>query len=211
MKREYHSSTSIYYGKREIYHIFFILSSDSSFFKERKEELKRSLVEKESELYLHEKQFVDNQQQALDQQLKNIEHYYIQRINNLEQQFSHKKKTVIQLREQELLDIEEHELRSCYELLRKQTKSFYSLFRTMLAQQSEREIQQLDEQIRYERNTLEAHLADDRREWPKAWKKIQKARYKQFRQQLIMNNTNPEEEKDLLRKVPALILFLLSH
>jgi hypothetical protein len=71
----------------------------------------------------------------------------------------------------------------------------------MLTQQSEKELQQLDEQIRFERDTLEAHLADDRKEWPKIWKKTHKIRNKQFKQQLIINKISPEEEKNLIRKV----------
>jgi hypothetical protein len=71
----------------------------------------------------------------------------------------------------------------------------------MLTQQSEKELQQLDEQIRFERDTLEGRLNDDRREWPRTWKKMQKTRNKQFRQQLIINKTPFEEEKILMKKV----------
>jgi hypothetical protein len=71
----------------------------------------------------------------------------------------------------------------------------------MLTQQSEKELQQLDEQIRFERDTLETRLNDDRREWPRTWKKTQKTRNKQFRQQLIINKTPLEEEKILIKKV----------
>jgi hypothetical protein len=71
----------------------------------------------------------------------------------------------------------------------------------MLTQQSEKELQQFDEQIRFERDTLDARLADDRREWPRLWKKMQKTRNKQFRQQLIINKISAEEEKNQTRKV----------
>jgi len=71
----------------------------------------------------------------------------------------------------------------------------------MLNQQSDKELQQLDEQLRFERDALEARLADDRREWPRLWKKMQKTRNKQFRQQLTINKTSFEEEKNLIRKV----------
>jgi hypothetical protein len=169
--------------------------------KDRKEHLKRYLIEKESESYLREKQFVDNQQQTLDNQLKTIESYHKQRIQILERQFLVEKQNLLKTKEQALWEIDEHELRSRYDLLRKQTKSFYSLFRTMLTQQSEKELQQLDEQIRFERDTLDARLGDDRREWPRTWKKMQKTRHKQFRQQLIINKTPLEEEKILIKKV----------
>jgi hypothetical protein len=71
----------------------------------------------------------------------------------------------------------------------------------MLTQQSDKELQQIDEQLRFERDALEARLADDRREWPRLWKKMQKTRNKQFRQQLTINKTSFEEEKNLIRKV----------
>jgi hypothetical protein len=79
----------------------------------------------------------------------------------------------------------------------------------MLTQQSEKELQQLDEQIRFERDTLEGRLNDDRREWPRTWKKMQKTRNKQFRQQLIINKTPFEEEKILMRKVKSIISFII--
>ncbi len=186
IKREYDSSPS---------------TSDSQSLKDRKEQLKRYLIEKEEELYLREKQFLHNQQQILDQQLRTLENYHQQRIQILEEQFNMKKENLFRQKEQDLWEIDEHELRSRYDLLRKQTKSFYSLFRTMLTQQSEKELQQLDEQIRFERDTLEAQLADDRREWPKTWRKTQKTRNKQFRQQLIIKKISPEEEKNLIKKV----------
>ncbi len=178
-------------------------SSDSQTLKDRKEQLKKYLIEKEDESYLHEKQFLDNQQQTLDYQLKTIENYHKQRIQILEKQYYIKKENLLKTKEQDLWEIDEHELRSRYDLLRKQTKSFYSLFRAMLTQQSEKELQQLDEQIRFERDTLEAHLSDDRKEWPRTWKKMQKTRNKQFRQQLIISRISPEEEKNLIRKVLA--------
>ncbi|CAF0754749.1 unnamed protein product [Rotaria sordida] len=168
--------------------------------KDRKEQLKRYLVEKENESFIREKQFIDNQQQTLENQLKTIENYHKQRIQILERQFLIEKQNLLKTKEQALWEIDEHELRSRYDLLRKQTKSFYSLFRTMLAQQSEKELQQLDDQMRFERDTLEARLNDDRREWPRTWKKMQKTRNKQFRQQLIINKTPFEEEKILLKK-----------
>lgn len=169
--------------------------------KDRKEQVKRYLVEKENEAYLREKQFVENQQLTLETQLKTIENYHKQRIQILERQFLVEKQNLLKTKEQALWEIDEHELRSRYDLLRKQTKSFYSLFRTMLAQQSEKELQQLDEQIRFEREALESRLSEDRREWPRTWKKMQKTRNKQFRQQLIINKTPFEEEKLLLKKV----------
>lgn len=169
--------------------------------KDRKDQLKRYLIEKENESYLREKQFLDNQQQTLENQLKTIENYHKQRIQILERQFLVEKQNLLKTKEQALWEIDEQELRSRYDLLRKQTKSFYSLFRTMLTQQSEKELQQLDEQIRFERETLEARLSDDRREWPRTWKKMQKTRNKQFRQQLIINKTPVEEEKILIKKV----------
>ncbi|CAF0727223.1 unnamed protein product [Adineta steineri] len=168
--------------------------------KDRKEQIKRYLIEKENEAYLREKQFTDNQQQILENQLKTIENYHKQRIQILERQFLVEKQNLIKTKEQALWEIDEHELRSRYDLLRKQTKSFYSLFRTMLTQQSEKELQQLDEQIRFERDALEARLNDDRREWPRTWKKMQKTRNKQFRQQLMINKTPIEEEKILMKK-----------
>ena len=51
------------------------------------------------------------------------------------------KQNLLKTKEQALWEIDEHELRSRYDLLRNQTKSFYSLFRTMLTQQSEKELQ----------------------------------------------------------------------
>ncbi|CAF5064794.1 unnamed protein product [Rotaria magnacalcarata] len=169
--------------------------------KDRKEQLKRYLLEKENESYTREKQFIENQQLTVDSQLKTIENYHKQRIQILERQFLVEKQNLLKTKEQALWEIDEHELRSRYDLLRKQTKSFYSLFRTMLAQQSEKELQQLDEQIRFERDTLESRLNEDRREWPRTWKKMQKTRNKQFRQQLIINKTPLDEEKNLLKKV----------
>ena len=169
--------------------------------KDRKEQLKRYLLDKESESILREKQFIDNQQQISDSQLKSIETYHKQRIQMLEREFLVARQDLLKTKEQALWEIDEHELRSRYDLLRKQTKSFYLLFRTMLTQQSEKELQQLDEQIRFERDTLDARLADDRREWPRTWKKMQKTRHKQFRQQLIINKTPFEEEKILIKKV----------
>jgi len=133
--------------------------------------------------------------------LKTIENYHKQRIQIFERQFLIEKQNLLKTKEQALWETDEHELRSRYDLLRKQTKSFYSLFRTMLTQQSEKELQQLDEQIRFERETLETRLNDDRREWPRTWKKMQKTRNKQFRQQLIINKTPFEEEKILIKKV----------
>ena len=135
--------------------------------------------------------------------MKTIETYHKQRIQILERQFLVEKQNLSKTKEQALWEIDEHELRSRYDLLRKQTKSFYSLFRTMLTQQSEKELQQLDDQIRFERDTLDARLADDRREWPRTWKKMQKTRSKQFRQQLIINKTPFEEEKALIKKVSS--------
>lgn len=169
--------------------------------KDRKDQLKRYLVEKENESYMREKQFVESQQQTLDNQLKTIENYHKQRIQMLERQFLVEKQNLMKTKEQALWEIDEQELRSRYDLLRKQTKSFYSLFRTMLTQQSEKELQQLDEQIRFERDALEARLSEDRREWPRTWKKMQKTRSKQFRQQLIINKTPLEDEKNLIKKV----------
>ncbi|UJR33757.1 hypothetical protein I4U23_021184 [Adineta vaga] len=168
--------------------------------KDRKEQFKRYLIEKENESYLREKQFTDNQQQILDNQLRTIENYHKQRIQIFERQFLVEKQNLMKTKEQALWEIDEHELRSRYDLLRKQTKSFYSLFRTMLTQQSEKEVQQLDEQIRLEREALETRLTEDRREWPRTWKKMQKTRNKQFRQQLIINKTPLEEEKVLIKK-----------
>ncbi|CAF1558487.1 unnamed protein product [Adineta ricciae] len=165
-----------------------------------KEQLKRYITDKEEESYLREKEYLDNQQRLLNNQLKNVENYYAQRIDRLENEYRLKKQSVIKTHEQELCDMDELELRSRYELLRRQTKAFYTLFRTMLTQQSEKEIQQLDDQVRFERDTLEARLADDRKDWPKLWKKTQKTRSKQFRQQLLINKTPPEEEKLLIRK-----------
>ncbi|CAF4530909.1 unnamed protein product [Rotaria sp. Silwood1] len=178
----------------------FLNNNGTQSIKDRKEQLKRYLVEKENESFIREKQFIDNQQQTLENQLKTIENYHKQRIQILEKQFLVEKQNLLKTKEQALWEIDEHELRSRYDLLRKQTKSFYSLFRTMLAQQSEKELQQLDEQMRFERDTLEARLTDDRREWPRTWKKMQKTRNKQFRQQLIINKTPFEEEKILLKK-----------
>ncbi|CAF0897988.1 unnamed protein product [Adineta ricciae] len=165
-----------------------------------KEQLKRYITEKEDESYSREKEYLENQQRLLNNQLKNVENYYAQRIDRLENEYRLKKQNLIKTHEQELCDIDELELRSRYELLRRQTKAFYTLFRTMLTQQSEKEIQQLDDQVRFERDALEARLADDRRDWPKLWKKTQKTRSKQFRQQLLINKTPPEEEKLLIRK-----------
>lgn len=179
----------------------FVLLAGTQSLKDRKEQVKRYLVEKENEAYLREKQFVENQQLTLETQLKTIENYHKQRIQILERQFLVEKQNLLKTKEQALWEIDEHELRSRYDLLRKQTKSFYSLFRTMLAQQSEKELQQLDEQIRFEREALESRLSEDRREWPRTWKKMQKTRNKQFRQQLIINKTPFEEEKLLLKKV----------
>jgi hypothetical protein len=178
-----------------------LLNLDSQTIKDRKEQFKRYLIEKEDELYLREKQFLDNQQQLLDHQLKTIENYHKQRIQILEKKYLINKQNVLKTKEQAIWEIDEHELRSRYDLLRKQTKSFYSLFRTMLTQQSDKELQQLDEQIRFERDTLEARLADDRRDWPRTWKKMQKTRNKQFRQQLIINKISFDEEKILFKKV----------
>ncbi|CAF0747725.1 unnamed protein product [Adineta ricciae] len=179
---------------------FLVNNNGTQSIKDRKELFKRYLAEKENESYLREKQFTDNQQQILDNQLKTIENYHKQRIQVLERQFLVEKQNLIKTKEQALWEIDEHELRSRYDLLRKQTKSFYSLFRTMLTQQSEKEIQQLDEQIRLEREMLETRLSEDRREWPRTWKKMQKTRNKQFRQQLIINKTPFEEEKLLIKK-----------
>lgn len=179
----------------------YALNNPNQSIKDRKDQMKRYLIEKENESYLREKQFLDNQQQTLENQLKTIENYHKQRIQILERQFLVEKQNLLKTKEQALWEIDEQELRSRYDLLRKQTKSFYSLFRTMLTQQSEKELQQLDEQIRFERETLEARLNDDRREWPRTWKKMQKTRNKQFRQQLIINKTPIEEEKILIKKV----------
>lgn len=169
--------------------------------------MKRYLLEKENESLIREKQFVDSQQQTLDHQLKTIENYHKQRIQILERQFLVEKQNLLKTKEQALWEIDEHELRSRYDLLRKQTKSFYSLFRTMLTQQSEKELQQLDEQIRFERETLETRLSEDRREWPRTWKKMQKTRHKQFRQQLIINKTPLDDEKNLIKKVRNISLM----
>jgi len=178
----------------------FLNTNGTQSIKDRKEQLKRYLLDKESESILREKQFIDNQQQISDSQLKSIETYHKQRIQMLEREFLVARQDLLKTKEQALWEIDEHELRSRYDLLRKQTKSFYLLFRTMLTQQSEKELQQLDEQIRFERDTLDARLADDRREWPRTWKKMQKTRHKQFRQQLIINKTPFEEEKILIKK-----------
>jgi hypothetical protein len=163
--------------------------------------LKRYISEKEDESYFREKEFLDNQQHVLDNQLKTIENYHARRIDALEKQYRLKKQNLVKVHEQDLWKIDELELHSRYDLLRKQTKSFYALFRTMLTQQAEKELQQLDEQIRFERDAMEARLAGDRKELPKSWRKLQKARNKQFRQQLLLNKTSVEEEKNLIRKV----------
>ncbi len=197
IKREFDSPYNSINNNNSI----FLNNTGTQSIKDRKEQLKRYLIEKENESYLREKQFIDNQQQTLDNQLKTIENYHKQRIQILERQFLIEKQNLLKTKEQALWEIDEHELRSRYDLLRKQTKSFYSLFRTMLTQQSEKELQQLDEQIRFERDTLEGRLNDDRREWPRTWKKMQKTRNKQFRQQLIINKTPFEEEKILMKKV----------
>ncbi len=133
--------------------------------------------------------------------MRTLENYHGQRIEILDKQFRMKKQNLLKTKEQDLGELDELELRSRYDLLRKQTKSFYSLFRIMLTQQSDKELQQIDEQLRFERDALEARLADDRREWPRLWKKMQKTRNKQFRQQLTINKTSFEEEKNLIRKV----------
>ena len=186
----------------------YVLNNPNQSIRDRKDQLKRYLIEKENESQLREKQFLDNQQQTLENQLKTIENYHKQRIQILERQFLVEKQNLLKTKEQAPWEIDEQELRSRYDLLRKQTKSFYSLFRTMLTQQSEKELQQLDEQIRFERETLEARLNDDRREWPRTWKKMQKTRNKQFRQQLIINKTPIEEEKILIKKVVCSVFFL---
>jgi hypothetical protein len=163
--------------------------------------LKQYLTEKEDQLYQREKQYLDDQQSITDYQLKTIENHHQQRIDILEKQYRIQRENLLKQKEEDLCSIDEHELRSRYDLLRKQTKSFYSLFRTMLTQQSEKELQQLDEQIRFERDTLEAQLADDRREWPKMWKKMHKVRNRQFKQKLMMNRIAPEAERNLIKKV----------
>ena len=147
-----------------------------------KDQLKQYLTEKEDELYQREKEYFDSQQSIADYQLKNLKNHHRQRIEKHEKQYRIKRENLLKQKDEDLWMIDEHELRSRYDLLRKQTKAFYSLFRMMLTQQSDKELQQLDDQIRFECDTLEAQLADDRREWPKAWKKIQKQRNKQFRQ-----------------------------
>jgi hypothetical protein len=75
------------------------------------------------------------------------------------------------------------------------------LFRTILIQHSDKELQQFDEQIRFERDTLDIRINDERKQSSTTWKKMQKTRNKQFKQQFIVNKVSSEEEKDLIRKV----------
>ena len=166
-----------------------------------KEQLKKYLIEQDDELHHREKQYLDNQQPILDYHLKSIGDHHKQRMENLRKQYQFKRETRFKQKEEDLWEIDEHELRSRYELLRKQTKSFYAFFQVMLSQQSEKELQQFDEQIRFERDMLEGQLTDDRREWPRLWKKMQKARHKQFRQKLMMNKIAPEAERNFIKKV----------
>ncbi|CAF0796707.1 unnamed protein product [Didymodactylos carnosus] len=168
--------------------------------KDRKDQMKRYLTEKEDELYTKEKHYQDNQQTQLEQQLKTIENYHKQRIQTLERQFLIERQNLSKTREQALWEIDEVELRSRYDLLRKQTKAFYSLIRTMLNQQAEKELQQFDEQARFERDNLEQSINEDKREWPRMWKKMQKTRMKQFKQQLLIKKTSAEDEKVLLKQ-----------
>ena len=55
---------------------------------------------------------------------------------------------LIKRKEETLWTFDDDEPRSRYDLLRQQTKGFYSLFRTILLEQSEKELRQLDDQQR---------------------------------------------------------------
>ena len=204
LRREYDAAMPTNNGKVfqvSIHKLLSLSSPDQPSAKERSDQLKRYLVEKEDELFRRERQYIDNQQQTLDHHLRNIESYHRERISVIERQYVMDKTNLSRSKEQALWDMDEHELRSRYDLLRKQTKSFYSLFRTMLTQQSDKELQQCDERIRFERETLGEHLAEDKREWPRTWKKMQKTRQKQFKQRLIIDKTSADEEKILTKKV----------
>ncbi|CAF0868970.1 unnamed protein product [Didymodactylos carnosus] len=194
----YHHQT--YNGAMSVNMIGHTNGNQSLTMKDRKDQIKRYLTEKEDEFYMKEKQYQDNQQTQLEQQLKTIENYHKQRIQALERQFLTERQNLLKTKEQALWEVDEVELRSRYDLLRKQTKAFYSLFRTMLNQQAEKELQQLDEQGRFDRDNLEQKLQEDKRQWPRIWKKMQKTRMKQFKQQLLINKTSFEDEKILLKK-----------
>ena len=72
---------------------------------------------------------------------------------------------LLKRREETLWTLDEDELRARYDLLRQQTKAFYSLFRQILVEQSEKELRQLDEQQRTDYLSLDLRLADDRHHW----------------------------------------------
>lgn len=69
---------------------------------------------------------------------------------------------LIKRKEQTLWTFDDDELRSRYDLLRQQTKGFYSLFRRILLEQSEKELRQLDDQQRKDFVSLDLRLDDDR-------------------------------------------------
>ena len=145
---------------------------------------KKSRLNKDDESARREKHFINQQHQ--------------QRLVDLEKRHEQNKEILFRDKERDLGNVDEHELHSRYELLRKQTKAFYALFRTMLTQQFEKEFHQLDQQIHFERENLQAQLADDRREWPK---NIQKTRNRQLRQKLVTNKIVPETQRNFVRKV----------
>ena len=97
-----------------------------------------------------------------------------------------------------LLDqLEEEELRSRYDLLRKQTKSFYSFFRQMLRETFVEQLRQYDEQTRDERRSLHEHLTSEEQIWTKQWRQNQPKRYERF----LQRQKNDYERDYLIRKV----------
>lgn len=72
----------------------------------------------------------------------------------------------------------------------------------MLNQQFDKEFQQLDQQIRFEQENLQAQLAEERREW----KKIHRTRLRQFREDLSRKKIAPEMQRNRIQQV--FLLFI---
>ena len=146
---------------------------------------------------------LNEQQSEFHRKRESIRHQFDLKLKFLEEKFSRQnldrinyeeeKHELLRRQEEILCQIEEEELRSRYDLLRKQTKSFYSFFRQMLREQSEKELEQFNQHVQEEEKILQTYLINERQ----SWRRNQQKRYEQFLNRQKFNG----DHQYLLRKV----------
>lgn len=98
------------------------------------------------------------------------------RMKLLEESYRRERRNLIVQREKSLGKVELDELKLRYELLRKKTKDYYSMFYGMLNDQLDKELKRFDEQCRLDKQETLRRLVDELNRWSNSWNKIQQIR-----------------------------------